>query len=104
MAKAQVSATTKAPFTLNPVDADGNPKGIENFQVTSDGDAVKFEYDEATKSGFVYTDTPGTTPFKFTADAKIGEGESPLNEDHEIELLESEATSFGTSFGAAVPR
>jgi hypothetical protein len=104
MAQANVSLTTKAPFTLNPVDDDGNPKEIENFSVESEGSAVQFEYDEVTKSGFVFGDVVGTTAFKFKADAKIGEGESPLEEDHELVVTEAEATSFGTSFGAAVPR
>jgi hypothetical protein len=104
MAKAQVGLTTKAPFTLSPTDDEGNARKLENFRVESEGDVVQLEFDEATNSGFVFGDSIGTTPFEFVADAKIGEGESELRESHELEVTESEATGFGTSFGAAVPR
>lgn len=104
MARATAGLTTKAPFKLNPKDDEGNVKPLENFSVESESGDVQYEYDEATGEGFVYSDTIGVTPFRFKADARPGSEESFIYEDHEMEVLESEATSFGTTFGAAVPR
>lgn len=104
MARATAGLTTKAPFHLDPKDDEGNSKPLENFSVESEGDVVKFEYDPSTGDGAVYSDTIGVTPFRFKADARPGAEENFIYEDHEIEVLENEATSFGTTFGAAVPR
>ena len=107
MASVTFNTAQKAEFTIAPADADGNAKEVENFEVDLQGADLTFDYDEATKVGHIISgSTTGTFPILFKADAKVGEGENLLNEQHEvtIEAAPVEATTLTGTFGTISPK
>ena len=104
MASVSMTNTQKVPYTLDPRDADGNPAPIENFEVDFQGADLTLEKTDE-KSGFIHSgNTLGTFPIVFKADARIGDGEVLLTENHDVTVANPEATSLTGTFGSPVPK
>jgi hypothetical protein len=104
MAQASMTNTQKVPYVLDPRDADGNPAEVENFSVDFAGADLTLEKTDE-KNGFIVSgSTLGTFPVVFSADARIGEGEVILTENHEITVTNPEATSLTGTFGSPVSK
>ena len=104
MATVSLTNTQKVPFQLAPVDVDGNPAPIENFEVDFQGADLSLEMTDE-KSGFIVSgSTLGTFPILFKADARIGDGEVIIQEAHEVTVTNPEATALTGTFGTPVPK
>lgn len=105
MASISFTTSQKVEFTIAPADGSGVAREIENFEVDVQGADLTTDYDPATKTGHIISgSTTGTFPVLFKGDAKLGEGETLLTEQHEVTINADEATSLTGTFGAVTPK
>ena len=102
----------KLPFTLNVVDADGNPAPIDGLPVYTPSDPATIAISDLAadgKSGFVTNlNVLGTgLTVHVAADADLGSGVVTIEADSEainvVDVPAPPATGVGMVFGAAVP-
>lgn len=106
MATGTLNTAQKIPFSIAPVDGQGNPQAVENLTVLPLNDAdLTSEINADGLGGFVVSGTTvGAMQIEIRADAKLGEGEIILSETHDIVVTAQEAVSLGGTFGSPVPK
>lgn len=89
-----------------PLDGAGNPASLESVTWASSNEAVLTVV--ASADGFSAVATAvgplGTAQITATADAEFGAGVTNLTAIGDVEVIASQAVSFGLSFGVAEPK
>lgn len=95
-----LTTTQKVTAIVEPVDKFGNPAQVENVVWTSsDPMIVEVVGTDSDLSKVLVSKGVGTCQVTVTADAKLGEGETPLTVVAMLTVLPAEAVSLGMKFG-----